>query len=352
MAGIGTFFLTGKWPEEPEDINDFVDLWSIKTPLKNRKGEPLVISTLMFTKDYMGLVLRPAVRAVWSSPGKSVLQRATGALGDVTEYATKRVGHMRSSFSSVVQDLLRIKDGKVVLDYFDNNVYYPHDPIQTKFLKLMTHWAGTVMPISVTKGVQSRDQVDWGEEGSLMSYAAPVLVSVLGAQIGKTQRDRQLSGLLRTVWDYGTESKELERNLLLTTTPLSNIDKFNEMIRGAQEDLKQIKPGPDRKEILDKMESMILYPREMQAEKLYQVASNPKSTRKEVQEAFKFVEHLGKNSSKYRVSNFKQMDALLLAYTKTPPLGKKGNKRGNRYTYATYQKHSELLRRRYEDYIR
>ena len=349
LATIGTFLLTGEWPEEPEDINDFTDLWSIKTPFKDRKGNALVISTLMFTKDYMGLLLRPTIHATWGSPGKNVAERAVVGAGDAAGYAYRRVGHMTSAFSKIASDLWRVKDGKVILDHFDNKIYYPHDPLQEKLLATLAHWGETVTPISVTKGVQSYAQIDWGGEGSALSYLAPLAISVLGAQVSKTARDKQLSAMQRTVWDMGSEGKEVRDQLLATRNPIDKINDYNDTIKGAISDLNDIKPGFDSKALQDKLKSMIIYPKEYQAEQLYKVASGKNKTKEQVFGAFKVVEHLGNADPNFKADTFERLDGLLKAYTQTPdPFSK--TKKKNRYTYSTYIKHRNILWARYKDY--
>lgn len=138
-ATLTTRALSGKWPSAPKTLKDVRDLFKVKTNQKDGNGDTVYYDLMTYDNDY------------WSVFGNL----ATGQPGNIPGSVTSRFSGLVSSPTKAMTDLAAIIEGKNVVDYKNDPIYFRTDPLAVKIKKFITYEGLEAQPISTSNLGQS-----------------------------------------------------------------------------------------------------------------------------------------------------------------------------------------------------
>jgi len=226
IAAIGTYILTGKVPDfwdedkkDKKDITAFRDAFRVKMGEKDEKGRDRYLDMGGTYRDYLELVLMPGIEFAGGKPGKASVT--------VFNQFARTLKNMRSPFAVAALELGQIITGKAVYDWKEDRVYYPHDPLLKKLLKITSHWTKNIEPIPISVYKQSREK----GISDMMSF----IYGAMGSRVGIGELEKRRNKLISKVISLRENQKDLYLHLGEEDYPRDVIDNYNRLVTGVTE---------------------------------------------------------------------------------------------------------------------
>ena len=247
IANIGTLILTGELPDGPEEgeyCEEWLrDMFKIDTGQTDDKGRPIMVDIMTTDKDYYQQIVQPFIELITGRPAE--------AAGSAIYTMTHTIGGMTSVPRAIINDLDAVAQGKVLVDWKGDRVWYSSDSGLTKINKFLLHEARHIEPIPVSS---ARNMHRRGLDAMTSLLAAGAAMRVSSSEL-----ERRRSELWQKFFDMRDRRTELRKIAKNGRLDQSEIDYFNYIVDEALRvkalpvDLKDYLEGlrlPDLKELL------------------------------------------------------------------------------------------------------
>lgn len=203
LATIGTMILKGKPPEPPEKMEDVRDLFKIDTGQVDAKGKKIMIDLLSYDKDYYEIF------------GKMLF----GPRKEIPASVFKRLGGMKAPLVTLIRDSIALFEGRALVDWKGDRVFYHTDPFFTKLLKVANHITAEMEPIAWSTFKQSRQR----SSNDISSFVE----SMAGVRKTYTEADRREMQAFRKLYDLREKREDRYRELSESKNPAKLVRSFN-----------------------------------------------------------------------------------------------------------------------------
>jgi len=206
LATLGTILMTKKWPEKPEKMQDVRDLFKIDTGYKDDKDRKIMIDLLTYDKDY------------WEIYGKLIF-------GDQTTIVPglfKRAGGMKSALAELATDMGMVMQGKALVDWKNDEVYYFTDPGLVKMMKFVKYELERITPISKSVADQARKR---GANDTL-AY----LMAAAGLRPAYTEAEVREREQWKVFYDLRNRREDLYRYISTLKKPIEAVENYNKQL--------------------------------------------------------------------------------------------------------------------------
>ncbi len=221
IAQIGSLIMSGEMPDEPEEGEHpeewLRDLFKINTGRKDNKGRPIMIDIMTTDKDYFHQLVQPFIELVTGRPLES-LQSFFG-------YLVKTAGGMTSIPRSVINDFDAMFQGKVLVDWKGERVWYASDNPISKAVKFMIHEAKYLEPIPISAGRRMH------EKG--LNALEILIYSGTASRVTGSELEKRRSSLWQKFFDMRDRRTELRKIAKNGNLKQHDINDFNSYVDDA-----------------------------------------------------------------------------------------------------------------------
>jgi len=239
FASLITFWLTGKWKDPPEKVEDILDLWKIDTGQVYQdgpnKGKEIKIETLTVGKDY-SIGLPAALEAFKGRPGKGALR--------LLEDFSKR---MFSSVTGGIKSLSDIADitvrGKKLVDWKNKRLINVHDTTLQKMGKFFMQISSNFTPYGVAQGMRAK-------RNGMNAYQS-ILIALSGTRLGLSEKDKRENELAQLIRAYKSGDESLYFQMSKNGFTETEIEDWNQKVKDFMS-LPEITPAKIKEFELDK----------------------------------------------------------------------------------------------------
>ncbi len=239
-AQMASLILTGEGPEPPEEGENpeewLRDLFKIRTGQTDNKGRPIMLDLMTTDKDYYEQIVSPFIKAITGRP----IEGAQKAIYTVTH----TIGGMSSPFRGMMNDLDTIAQGKVLVDWKGQRVWYESDSGLSKLNKFLMHEWHNFEPIPFSAASQMEDKG--------LGAMERLLATALAMRVSHSDLEKRRSSLWRKFFDMRDKRTELRKMAKENDLPQGEIDKFNNLLNDAM----KVKAVPD--DLREYMEELYL----------------------------------------------------------------------------------------------
>ena len=239
-AQMASLILTGEGPEPPEEGENpeewLRDLFKVRTGQKDNKGRPIMLDLMTSDKDYYEQLVSPFIKTITGRPDDGLYK-----FGSTLAHT---FGGMTSSFRSMVNDVDTVLQGKVLVDWKGERVWYESDSGATKFGKFLMKQLSNYEPIPSSTERQMRDR----GLGAMERF----LYTGFAMRVSHSEIEKRRSSLWRKFFDMRDKRTELQKMAKENELSQHEIDKFNDLL----DDAMTVKAIPV--DLLDYMEGLYL----------------------------------------------------------------------------------------------
>lgn len=211
LAAIGTRILIGKWPKEPETLEDMRDLFKIDTGKVDAKGRPVMIDLLRSGKDYWNIMFNTL----------------RGRPDEAVKATLKRLGGMKAPLFEMIVDMAKIANGEALYDWKGDRVVEVTDTWTEKLLKIANYESKKIEPISVSVYKTARRK----QADKIVSF----LEAVTGVRPTLTEKDKREQATLRLCWSLKDQKEGAYYRLGEIDNPREAVKRYNDKVKDVLE---------------------------------------------------------------------------------------------------------------------